>query len=113
MNFKNNILKIKNAKIISLFFIHILEVAPIKNLKCYLFTLDIEFRIIGLSENWGKQYNIDLRNISGYKHHHYIISNRRGGGGVSLYVKNCLQYKQRIYLANNVIYSRAYLLNFF
>ena len=72
----------------------------INDLKCYLSTLGIEFSIIGLTENWGKQHNIDLRNLSGYKHHYFIRLNRRGGG-VSLYVKNCLPHKQRIDLANN------------
>ena len=46
---KKYIIKIKNAKIISLFFIRILEVAPIKkkfDLKCYLSTLGTEFSII-------------------------------------------------------------------
>ena len=31
--------------------------------------------------DWGKQHNIDLRNLSGYKHHYFIRLNRRGGGG--------------------------------
>ena len=72
----------------------------INDLKCYLSTLGIEFSIIGLTENWGKQHNIDLRNLSGYKHHYFIRLNR-SGGGVSLYVKNCLPHKQRIDIANN------------
>ena len=84
MNLKKNIIKIKSAEIISLFFIRILEVAPIKkinDIKCYLSTQGIEFSIIGLCENWGKQHTIDLRILSGYKHQYNIISNRRGGGG--------------------------------
>ena len=64
----------------------------INDLKCYLSTLNIDFSIIGLSENWGKQDTIDLRNLPGYIHHHYIRSDKRGGG-VSLYVKNGIQYK--------------------
>ena len=90
-NFRKNILKIKNVKIINLFFIQILEVTPIKinDLKCFLSTLGIEFSIIGQSKNWAKQHNIDLRNVSGYKHHYFIRSNRRGGE-VSLDVRNCL-----------------------
>ena len=56
----------------------------INDLKCYLSTLGIEFSLIGLSENWGKHLNIDLRNISGYKHQYNIRSNRRGGGGEPL-----------------------------
>ena len=51
----------------------------INDIDCYLSTLGIEFNIIGLSENWGKQHNIDLRNLSGYKHHYFIRSNRRRG----------------------------------
>ena len=94
---------IENATIIYLFFIQILEAVPIfflNCLKCYLSTLGIDFSKIGLTENWGKQHNIDLRNLSGYKHNFFIRLNRRGGG-VSLYVKNCLPHTQRIDLANN------------
>ena len=81
-NLRNNIIKIKNAKIIYLFFIQILEAVPFffNDLKCYLSTLGVEFSIIGPTENWGKQHNIDLRNLSGYKHHYFIRLNRRGGG---------------------------------
>ena len=52
----------------------------INDLKCYLSTLNIDFSIIGLSENWGKQDTIDLRNLHGYIHHHYIRSDERGRG---------------------------------
>ena len=72
----------------------------INDLKCYLSTLNIDFSIIGLSENWGKQDTIDLRNPPGYIHHHYIRSDKRGGG-VSLYVKNGIQYKLRKNFKNN------------
>ena len=56
----------------------------INDLKCYLSTLNMDFSIIGLSENWGKQDTIDLRNLPGYIHHHYIRSDKRGGGGESI-----------------------------
>ena len=71
--------------------------------------MNIDFSIIGISENWGKQDTIDLRNLPGYIHYHYIRSDNRGGG-VSLYVKT-------VYNINNVktlkimkTYSRVYLL---
>ena len=84
---------------------------PKINLKSYLSALNIEFNIIRLSENWDKQDTgtIDLRNLPGYIHHHYIRSDKRGGG-VSLYVKNGIQYKLIKNLKIMITYSRVYLL---
>ena len=60
---------------------------------CYLDTLDIEFKIIALSEtginNHYAVYNITPYNLE-MDHRH-----TRRGGGVSLYIHNILQYKIR------------------
>ena len=65
------------------------------DLLCYLDTLDIDFKVIGLSENWGKAHNIDLRHIPGYTHHYCIRSKSKIGGGTSLYIKKELQQRLR------------------
>ena len=60
---------------------------------CYLDTLDLEFKIIALSEtginNHHTVYNITHYNLE-MDHMH-----KRRGGGVSLYIHNILQYKIR------------------
>ena len=62
-------------------------------------TLNLEFSIIGISENWGTIQNIDVQNIPGYSHTYCIRTNRKKGGGVSLYVKKSISYKVRTKLA--------------
>ena len=60
---------------------------------CYLDTVDLEFKIIALSEtginNHHAVYNITHYNLE-MDHRH-----KRRGGGVSLYIHNILQYKIR------------------
>ena len=57
---------------LSLFHTNIKNSPHKKNdLKCYLSTIGVEFSIIWPTENWRKQYNIDLRYLSGYKHHYF------------------------------------------
>ena len=38
-------------------------------------TLNLEFSIIGISENWGTIQNIDVQNIPGYPHKYCIRTN--------------------------------------
>ena len=40
----------------------------LSHLKNYLATLNLEFSIIGISENWGTIQNIEVQNIPGYSH---------------------------------------------
>ena len=58
--FQKTYFKNKERKDNSSLFIQILEAVPLKkkDLKCDLSTLGIEFSIIGLTENWGKQHTI-------------------------------------------------------
>ena len=59
----------------------------------YIEHLNIDSKIIGLSETWLKPHHID------YFIPNYNIENelriKRRGGGVSLYIHNSLQYKVR------------------
>ena len=68
-------------------------------LKSYLQTLNVNFSIIGISENWGTVENIDVQTMPGYTHEYCIRSNGKKGGGVSIYVKSNLPYKVRKSLA--------------
>ena len=67
--------------------------------KSYLQTLNVNFSIIDISENWGTVENIDVQTMPGYSHEYCIRSNRKRGGGVSIYVKSNLPYKVRKSLA--------------
>ena len=60
---------------------------------CYLDTLDLEFKIIALSET-GINNHHTVYNIT---HYNLEMDHRptRRGGGVSLYIHNILQYKIR------------------
>jgi hypothetical protein len=60
----------------------------------FLHLLDHPFSLLGLTETWLKPHNAQLFNIDGYTHE---ISTRdsKTGGGLSLYVKETLEYKVR------------------
>ena len=64
------------------------------NFELYLKSLEFEFDIIGLSETWIKGQNLDFSKIQGYRQEHVYRENR-SGGGVSLFVKNIIDYKLR------------------
>ena len=68
-----------------------------RNLKFfenYLCTLNHKFSIIGLSETWFKEHNKELYGLNGYNGVHNI-RNSWIGGGVSLYIKESIEYCQR------------------
>ena len=44
----------------------------LSHLKNYLATVNLEFSIIGISENWGTIESIDVQNIPGYSHKYCI-----------------------------------------
>ena len=54
----------------------------------------LQFKIIGLSETWLKEYNKDIYNVDDYVGVHKIRQNRNGGG-VSFYVHNSVSFLQR------------------
>ena len=63
-------------------------------------TLDVPFQIIGLTETWLNEANLDNFSL---KNNEYIGSNRpkTRGCGVGMYVSKQLQYKNRIDLSRN------------
>ena len=62
--------------------------------EIYLKNLDHNFAVIALSETWFNETNVALVKKEGYKHF-YKIRNVRKGGGVSIFVKDILNVKER------------------
>ena len=59
----------------------------------YLDTLNIDFKVITLSETWLTN-NHNLYNLANYSVE-FDYHPKRRGGGTSLYIHSCLQYKSR------------------
>lgn len=60
-------------------------------LTSYLRCLTVEFNIIGLSETWLSNENAGVYGIDNYQHIYNCRQTRRGGG-VSLYIKNGIEF---------------------
>ena len=60
-------------------------------LSKYLMNLSVKFDIIGLTETWLNDANVDICGFPGYQSEHRYRSNRRGGG-VSLFIKENIEY---------------------
>ena len=65
-------------------------------------TLDIPFQIIGLTETWLNDNNMDCFTLNDHEYFGSNRSNKKGGGGVGLYVSKQLEYKSRNDLDKNV-----------
>ena len=63
------------------------------NLLCYLENIELNFDIIGISENWLDNYNKDLYYIEGFDHINNVRSNKTGGG-VSIFIASHINYKK-------------------
>ena len=84
-----------NASLFSLFHMNIRSTRTnLSKMLAYLEVLTHKFDIIGLSETWLKESEIDLYNIHGYNHVAMprIYADR---GGVSLYLRNTFSYGVR------------------
>ena len=64
------------------------------------------FKILGLTENWLKSHNYTLYNLDGYKSEHRFRP-LRGGGGVSLLIKEDIEYFVREDLCNQSKYAET------
>ena len=99
LNIKENCFSLVHANIRS---------APhnLSKFENYLSNINHCFSIIGMSESRVKEYNIDSQNINGYKSEHVFRPNR-DGGGVSLFIKDNLDYfvRQDLHLNNRNIES--------
>ena len=76
----------------------------LNNFECYLRNFSHQFKVIGLSETWNNEFNVDMCEIKCYNSEHLYRSNRKGGG-VSVFIINCLKYTVRSDLSviNNII----------
>ena len=74
-------------------------VKNLKNFELYLGGLEFQFPIIALSESWLREDNLDKYGMIGYSSEHNIRKNRRGGG-VSLLIKEDIEYTIRDDISN-------------
>ena len=74
---------------------------------CRISNLNIKFSFIVLSEIWGDSNDAMLNVIPGYSHIYDIRESRRGGG-VSIYVFDCINYKERLDLKLDKSYFESY-----
>ena len=70
------------------------------NLCNYLEGLGHDFPILGMSETWFKPHNKDFYGIRGYTAEHNCRESRRGGG-VSIYIKEHIEFSLREDLNQN------------
>jgi exonuclease III len=66
----------------------------IYDVKTFLSTIDHKFTIIAFTETWLQPHNLDLYNLDGYNIESSIRTSK-SVGGVSIYIKDDLQYKNR------------------
>ena len=64
------------------------------NFKLYLDTIGFEFTFIGLSETWLTPLNAENYGIEGYSHE-YLCREGKKGGGISLYIKDNINFINR------------------
>ena len=84
-----------NNDTISLFHMNIRSCNKnLPQLLSYFHVLNYTFNVIGLTETWAKEENVDQHNIQSYEHY-YINRNNRKGGGVSLHIHNSLASIER------------------
>ena len=87
--------RLRDQSIFSLFHLNIRS-APknLDKLEQYLTNLTIQFDVIGLTETWLKDSNKDRYVLKDYSQEN-VVRSEKIGGGVSLCIKNHLQYKVR------------------
>ena len=64
------------------------------HLNTLLNDINHHFTIIGITETWLREHNVDLFEIEGYSHEHVIRTNKTGGGS-SIYISDKINYKIR------------------
>ena len=64
------------------------------SLEMYLNMLNHNFKILGISETWFNEYNVNTAKIDGYNTEHAFRS-QKSGGGVSLFIDKSIKYQRR------------------
>ena len=103
LSFNKTIAKNFNSKeTFSLFHLNIRSLpANLSHMLCYMANLNLEFDIIGITENWLTEDNKDLYSIQNYEHIKNIRTNKTGGG-VSLFIASHIKFKELTeYYINN------------
>lgn len=103
--FNNTLLEPNKSQLFSLFHLNIRSIQKnILEFSSYLENLNHEFSIIGLTETWISDSSASLFNLTGYLQRENYRKDKRGGG-VSLYIKNNLDFIERndITIMNNFI----------
>ena len=56
--------------------------------------LNIHFNVVCITESWLKESNVNAYALTGYKHEH-VCRKHKAGGGVSLFIKEHVEYRCR------------------
>ena len=84
---------LKNA--LSFFNINIRSIPKnIDKLSSYLDLLNFDFTFVGVTETWFSESTIGVNSLNGYNHEAFYRTNRRGGG-VSLFIKQDVNFTKR------------------
>ena len=95
-SFNQNITKLNiSSKSFSIIHTNIRSISKnLNNFDTYLNSLNHEFSVIGLSETWLKPDTVDIFGLDGYNSEH-TYRPHRSGGGVSLFIKDYIEYTVR------------------
>ena len=66
----------------------------LQHFELFMSNLNIHFTVICITESWLKESNVNTYAITGYKHEH-VYHKHKAGGGVSLFIKEHFEYKNR------------------
>ena len=74
----------------------------------YICNLNHNFSVIAMSETWFSDITIDFYNMQGYNHE-YMYRKDRKGGGVSLFIKETIQYS----VINDIVENNEFIESLF
>ena len=74
----------------------------------YICNLNHNFSVIAMSETWFNDITIDFYNMQGYNHE-YMYRKDRKGGGVSLFIKETIQYS----VINDIVENNEFIESLF
>ena len=89
---------VTNEQTFSLIYTNIRSISKyLHELDQYLHVLNHNVSVIGISETWCQDYNVNSCDLPGYKADH-IYMHIKVGGGVALYIKDNIAYHTRLYI---------------
>ena len=66
----------------------------LQHFELFMSNLNIHFTVVCITESWLKESNVNAYALTGYKHEH-VCRKHKAGGGVSLFIKEHVEYKCR------------------